>query len=319
LRAAALLLLFAGAARPQTPPPSAPPSASTGIAADRYAPAIGPGAWLGGDGAMTTPAWELSWAASLSHVGSPLRLLRPDGTPFSQPVSSQTTFDAGLELGLWKRLAVAVGVPIIVEARGDRLRGTGVSERVLGSVSIGDVRFRAKVRLTPDDARVGLALSLNVTIPGNGRDDFAATDGVSVEPRLHLELGFGRVSLLANVGVRFNPDRTLFLTHFGDEFTWLGGISVETFRRGVVGLRLLAEAAGAVGGDPGTRPIEVRGGLRLDIAGVWLDADGGAGVVKDAQSPSWRLLVALRGRFGLRRTKSSRPSPSPNGEMKGEP
>jgi hypothetical protein len=294
---ALLLLVAAGTAGAQEE------EASAGIAVDRFSPGVGPVVLGQGDGAETTPFGYVSWAASIGVAGDLLRLQGrySDGTLF-RPVAMMVVNDLSFEVGLWKRIAVAVGVPGVLYAEGDRLRGTGISEERLFYPVEGDFRFRAKVAFLGDPARPGLHLgiSLNATAPGRGRRFFAATDGATVEPRLHFDLRFARVLVLAQLGVRFAPERRLFTTRFGDEVTWLGGLAVFVAGDGKHELIALAEAAGAIGGDPATRPVELRGGLRAWLGGYSIDVLGGGGVNDAVGAPSYRFVAVFRGAFDLK-------------------
>lgn len=282
---------------------------STGVAADRFAPGIGPSVLLGGEAAATTPFGWMAWAVAMTYVSEPLRLQnRFSGEVVSTPVAQQLTLDLGVEAGLWKRLALAVGVPVVVAASGDRLRGVSDDDRPLAAAAGGDLRIRLKAMLVgPGEGRAGglnihLAVQLQLTVPLGGQSDFAATDGVTVEPRLTLDLSpTPRLLLVGAVGVRFAPDRQVFATQFGDELTWLVGGSLQLFARGRISGALVAEAAGAVGGD--IHPAEARGAFRLGVGAVSIDLGAGGGLNHDVTAPAYRLLLAVRGGFGLTSTQ----------------
>jgi len=288
---------------------SARAAPSTGLAADRFAVGVGPSVLLGAEGAATTPFGWMAWATALSYVSEPLRLQnRFSGEVVSRPVSHQLTLDLGLEAGLWKRIALAVGVPVVVSAAGDRLRGVSDDDRPLASASGGDLRIRLKVLLAgAGEGRAGgvdlhLALQLQLTAPLGGQSDFAATDGVTVEPRLVFDLSpTPRLLLVGAVGVRFAPDRQVFATQLGDELTWLAGATLGLFARGQVHGALVAEAAGAVGAT--IHPAEARAAFRLGLGAISVDLGAGAGLNHEVTAPAWRLLLAVRGGFGLTAAK----------------
>src|SRR5262245_44587683 len=115
------LIALTGRARADEPPPTA----STGVAGDRFAPGVGPVTALGVEGAATTPFRRVSVVLGLSYITDPLRIEnRFTGELISRPVREQLTTDVSAEFGIWKRLAFAVGAPLVVYADGDRLRGT---------------------------------------------------------------------------------------------------------------------------------------------------------------------------------------------------
>jgi hypothetical protein len=63
-------------------------------------------------------------------------------------------------------------------------------------------------------------------------------------------------------------------------------------------LEVMAEGAGEVGGSTGTRPVELRGALRLGAWPVSVDLGAGAGVDGDAGAPAWRLFAVVRALVG---------------------
>jgi hypothetical protein len=279
-RAALVVLLWASVARAQT----------TAVPAERFHPALGPTALVGVEGAAVTAPGELSWAASFDALGDPIRLRTAfTGQPVSEPVDYALVGDVSMELGVWKRLALAVGVPVVLYQQGDRLRGTGTDETALAPTVAGDVRVRAKAALV-DGKRVGAAILLQVTAPAGGQHDFAATSSATVEPRLVVDAHLGRLTLAASVGARFQQERRLFTTQFGDELTWAAAAAVAVVRR----LDLIVEAAGFVGPSPGTRPAELRGAFRVPLGPVALEAGAGAGLDADAGAPAWRAFVVAR-------------------------
>lgn len=290
---AALALAAATAARAE--------EANPGVAVERFVPALGPGSLVGVEGAETTPPGAMSWALSLDVLHDPIVLRRAfTGELVSRPVRDAFVGDAALELGVWKRLALAVGVPVVFWQGGDRLQGTGVDERPLATTVAGDVRVRVKGTLVAGRA-INAALLVEVTAPAGGQHDFAATDGATVEPRLVVDARFGRVTLAAAVGARFAQERALFTTQFGDELTWSAGAGVGIVDGTHVGLGAIVEGAGAVGASAGTRPAELRGALRLRAGPVTLDGGAGAGLDGDVGAPAWRVFLVARGVVGLTR------------------
>jgi hypothetical protein len=295
---AAATVLLAATATAQTLP------ATTGVAADRLTPAIGPASFLGVEGAATTPPRAVSWAAGLGLLHDPITLRRAfaDGV-VARPVRDQLVTDVALEFGVWKRLAVAIGVPVVLYQDGDRLRGLGVDERPLQATAAGDVRVRIKGVLAGDSAKPGLhaALILTVTAPAGGGADFAATDSATVEPRLIADWRGARLALAATVGARFAKERTLFETTLGDELVWGAAGAITLVERSQASLSIVLEGAGAVGAAKGTRPVELRGAVRASFSAVAVDAGAGGGVDREIGAPDWRVFVIVRGALPLTR------------------
>ena len=98
-------------------------TATTAIPAERFSPAVGPASLVGVEGAMVTPPGAVSWAGSVDWVHEPLTLRRAfSGDGVSRPVRDALVTDVALEFGLWKRIAAAVGVPVVLYQSGDRGR-----------------------------------------------------------------------------------------------------------------------------------------------------------------------------------------------------
>jgi len=288
----AMLAAASSAARAQT---AAGQTATTGVDVERFVPALGPTALVGVEGAAVTRAGAVAWTASLDFLQDPITLRGAySGDLVSRPVRDALVGDVAMEFGVWKRLALAVGVPVALWQDGDRLRGTGTSEAPLSATVAGDIRVRAKASLV-EGGKLGAAIILQVTAPAGGDAQFEATDGATIEPRLVADAHLGRLTLAAQVGVRFEKDRALFTTELGDELTWGAGAAVALFDRARVGLGAIFEGAGAVGPSAGTRPAELRGALRLRVGPVALDAGGGGGLDAQIGAPGWRVFVVARG------------------------
>jgi hypothetical protein len=246
----------------------------------------------------------MSWTAGLGLVRDPITLHRAyAGGLVAHPVRDQLIADVAFELGVWKRLAVALGAPVVLYQDGSRLRGLGVDETALATTVAGDVRLRIKGLLVGDATRAGLhvAASVQVTVPGGGQRHFAASDGATVEPRLLADWRNRRAALGVTVGARFAGERSLFATRVGDELVWGVAGEVMLVARPRASVAALFEAEGGVGADVGTRPAELRGALRLATGPVAIDAGAGGGVDHDLGAPAWRLFVIARSRLPLTR------------------
>ena len=296
LGATLCVVAMAGLAHAQTMPAVAP-APSTGIAADRFVPGVGPLTLLSAEGAEVTAPGTLSWQLALGYLRDPIRLTNSlVGGTLSTPVRAQLNGDLALEVGVYKRVGVSIGLPVVLYANGDRLRGTGVDDRALEGGTGGDARLRVKVALLGDPDRLGLhaAALLQVTVPFGGQSNFAASNTATVEPRLIVDVRLPYVLLCGQLGVRFQGERNLFVTRFGDELTWVVGAGVDLVHRGRFGALAMFEAGGLVGPTDGTRPTELRGGLRALLGGFSLDVAAGGGVTNDVASPAWRVFAILR-------------------------
>lgn len=281
---------------------------STGISADRYVPAPGPSAFGQVEAAKVPVAVQLFLTGSLSAIGNPI-VLQNSVTKqvVATPVRHRVTLDLGAELGVFrKRLALGFAMPLALYQDGDRLQRTGGSADSMSQVAtplapaaLGDIRFRGKALLTPVDRIAGLALVLELTVPGGGQANFAATSSVTFSPRLVTSLRYRFFAGGFNLGLRFMPERELYESRLHHRLEWGGALGADLFVRRVA-MALIAEAAGEVNL---VRPqlqtsTEVRGIIRIGWAQGSLDLGGGGGF--GSLTPQWRAFVAMRfvlGRF----------------------
>lgn len=281
---------------------------STGVAADRFVPAPGPSPFGQVESARVPIAGQLFLAGSLSAIGNPIVLRSlATGLDVATPVRQRVTLDLGAELGVFrKRLAIGFGLPLALYQAGDRLQRTGGSadsmshvDAPLAPAALGDIRFRGKAVLTPVDRIAGLALVLELTVPGGGQANFAATSSVTFSPRLAASLRYRFFAAGLNLGVRFMPERDVYSTELHHRFEWGAAAAADLFVRRVA-MALVAEAVGEVNlVRPYFQPsTEVRGIVRLGWAQGSLDLGGGGGF--GLVAAQWRAFAALRfvmGRF----------------------
>lgn len=280
---------------------------NAGIAVDRFAPAAGPGAFAQVEAALVPLPAQLWLSGALLGIGRPLVLRSAlTGDEVAVPVRYRTTLDLGGELGLWRqRLSIGFGFPLSIWQAGDRLQRTGISpgnsatgaDEPLQLTALGDIRLRAKARLTSLEAPVALAALFELTAPGGGQHDFVATSSVTASPRI---IGSFRHRWLAgglNLAMRFLPERVLYETRLHHQFEWGAALgAVLPVRR--IGLALYSEAAGHVNlvGPRYEHGVEVRGALRLSWFQGAVDLGGGGGF--GPLAPDWRAFLLLRTWFG---------------------
>ncbi len=278
----------------------------SGIAVERFAPAIGPGAFGQVEAAVIPPPAQVWIGGALLGVGRPLVLRsRFTGDEVAVPVRYRLTVDLGAEVGVWrKRLSLGIGLPLSVYQSGDRLQISGSTHRdaqdigaSLQMVALGDIRLRAKARLLPVDAKAGLAMVFELTVPGGGQHDFVATSSVTAAPHL---VGSFRHRFLAgalNLAVRFMPERQLYQTILHNQLEWGGALgAVLPVRR--VGLAFYGETVGFLNlvSSGYERGIELRGAMRLGWWNGSLDLGGGGGF--GPLAPGWRAFLLVRAFFG---------------------
>jgi hypothetical protein len=278
----------------------------TGIAVERFAPAAGPSAFGQIESAAVPVPAQLWLTGGLLTIGRPLVLRSAvTGEEIAVPVRNRVTLDLGAELGLWRqRLSIGVGIPLAVWQAGDRLQKTGGADgdavgagEPLQLIALGDIRVRAKMRLTSLEAPIGVAALFEVTAPGGGQHDFVATSSVTVAPRLITSFRFRWLVGAANLAVRFMPERTLYQTQRHHAFEWGAALgAILPVRR--IGLGLYTEASGQLNltGPAFEHGAEIRGALRIGWFQGTVDFGGGAGF--GPFTPGWRGFVILRTWFG---------------------
>lgn len=289
---------------------SAEAQRSTAIPADRFVPAVGPGAMLQAEDGQVAPRFQLFGALAFSYLSAPIVLRGSDGAAQSDPVRDRVGADLALELGLGARLALGLGLPVVLFQGGDRLQGSGDPEtaRPLASSAVGDLRLRGKASLLRPGLPVTLGSVLELTVPAGGQEDFAASAAPTFAARLLFGARARLLSIALDAGVRFAPSRRLYQTPVGHRFEWAAALGLlplpPRLRR--PGLGVLAELAGAV--DPlvglpadasRSVPVEARGALRgvlaLPFGPVTLDLGAGLGLTSAAAAPAYRVFLLLRG------------------------
>ncbi len=282
---------------------------STGIAAERMFFQSGPSAFFQVEGAQVAEPRQIWLHSAALAIAHPLRLRNQyTGELLSTPVDYRVTLDLGAELGIWKkRLALGIGLPVAVWQNGDRLVSTGGTdlsvEKPLRVSAVGDLRLRARMRLTPTDWFWGILTTLDFTIPGGGQTDFVATAGPTVSPKLVGWFQKGPIAAAVNLSARLAPVRALYQTTLRHSIEW-GAAASAAFPTRRIGLALLTEAVGYYYPGTSIHSTELRGGLRFGLRQAAVDVGGGGGLGPFA--PDWRAFVSVRGAF------SQRPSPSPS-------
>ncbi len=206
-RAAALavaLLTSAATARAQTVPsfdartwrPSTDPDASLVLE-----PPSTPGAWQ----------WNLGAWASYSH--DPVTLRDAAGNAAARPVRNLVGADLVADLGLGKRAAVGIDVPVLVWQDGDSpLPSTVASGGSVPASSLGDLALTGKVSVVPNErqgvhAGAGLGALATVTLPTGDRAGFGGEGAVTSSLRAIAEYAFGVGAIRASLGYTLRTER----------------------------------------------------------------------------------------------------------------
>lgn len=293
---------------------------TTPLSVDRLVPGVGPGAFLQTEGGQVPAPWTLYAGVALGALRRPLLIQIQNGTLLATPVRSRAAFDLALELGLPARVSLGLGLPVTLWQDGDRLRlPESQGSPPLATAAVGDIRLRGKAALLPRPWPVALGVLLELTVPGGGQGDFAASPGPTFATRLLFSAAHRWLSAAVNLGARFAPRRDLLGATFGHRLDYgaaLAGALLSTHPRRP-GVSLLAEVAGSlepiIDPAPTVRhwPIEARGALRLaaplgqaapavrDQPFLTVDVGAGAGLNDQPTALTWRAFLILRGQLDL--------------------
>lgn len=273
---------------------------STGIAADRLRFGLGPSVMAGAEGAETTRTGNVNMLLAFDYLRDPVQLrAAANGAVVSTPVRNQLVGTLGWELGLPRRFAIQLSLPVALVNDGDRLRYSGATgdDATTGlHAGAGDLMLGVKVALLghPEEPGMHVAFALDGTAPLGGDHDFAATGSLTLAPRLHIDYRLPWLSIVLDAQVRFEGRRTLFGTRFGDELDITGGVvgKLVSLRRSH--LVAYVEAAGVVASDASTRAAELRGALRLATPHADVDIGAGGGLNDAIAAPRYRVFAVVR-------------------------
>lgn len=265
------------------------PSAKAGdadVQALRPATPGGPLLWV--DGAGVQRGWSGTLLAH--HADGLLAWTFPDGSQ-DRVVGGLTRLDL---LAGWGVGPVQLGLDLPVLAR--------VTSDTLGDqTGLGDLAFTGRISaLQPADHPVGLGFVGRLVLPTTTVEAPVGGGGVAVEGRVTAETGTDRLRVLANIGVRGQPQSADLALPAGTSLVSAAGAAFTV--RPKAGLTAELALAPVLGqGDLAHRvPAELLAGGWLDPSDRWrLQLGGGVGLGDGVGTPSWPS------------TRPSRPAPRP--------
>lgn len=297
--------LAAGAAHAQVAVAAKP-----AFSVERFTPAPGGSTFLGVEEPDVPAAGRWVITASTWLASRPI-VLRSivTGEEASAPVALRWGQELAVARGLGARYLVGVALPTAAQW-GDRLQGTGLSEKPLDRLVLGDVRLHGRARIAGAPGAPGLAAAIaaTITLPTGDDGDFAGEEGWMLAWGLRAGYRTRDVQVAAGLGLRLRTDEVVLLSParpHGNELTASAGVAV---RAGPLGRQfggddrawLLAEVDAAFADDPGTgsrgpSPAELRLGVRVDAAHCWSVAIGGGGGLTpdDIGAPGYRMIAQV--------------------------
>ncbi|MSP61610.1 MAG: OmpA family protein [Myxococcales bacterium] len=301
---AAATILFAGGEAGAQMPVDKP-----GIALERFLPPPGTGRLFAVPTARTLDLLNFSIGLTFDYARAPLRIPPPDvGGDGTDIIGNQVTGQLLLALGLG-RVEVGLGLPVSIFQNGST---TPYTPPLLSAFAIGDLRFDAKLRLTPERWPFAAAVDVIASFPSGGSASYTGEAGLGFAGRVVIDYRIGPVTLAANAGYRYRtvPTRLANL-YLADEILAGGGAQLALIADK---LDLFAEAWGSFGvrGDPDGRvnpqtgmkepdspgaeekPLEALAGLKLALSsGLHAAVAAGPGLSRGYGTPTYRVALGI--------------------------
>lgn len=224
----------------------------------------------------------------------------------TQVVSDELTAQVGLAFGLFDRLVIYAGLPVVLWMNGEDTTGLGVP--AADGSGLGDIYLGARVRLLGErDDSFGLGLQLTGTFPTGG-GAYRGDNFLTIHPELLAEIRADILRITFNVGGRFRENQTFQSAAgaaevtVGDQLTFGLGISVPLYGThlapGTTRLDLHVQAWGSTAFnnffDREETPFEALGGLKLHHqSGLVAGISGGTGLNRGFGSPDFRAIGTI--------------------------
>ena len=286
----------------------------------RFRPAVGPGNYLGLDGAAVQTRGARSYAVTLDYAADllvadhPCRALNNVARCVDESVAlvERTGLTHLLaSMGVGARTQIALGLPVGASdtkpfaywAAQPGLPSMYRELRPKNGFVLGDLRIAAKTRVVGDEKSLfGVAVTPFFTAPTSrltSRGNCARGEHCTFMGERTLQAGVHgvfeltpharfRAALL--VGALYRPSRSFLGAEVGSELSYGAAARYAVRER----LAVTAELQGAVelaGADD--HPLEARGALAYG-RDVVLTLGGGAGILRDVGSPTFRVFGGLQ-------------------------
>ncbi len=211
-----------------------------------------------------------------------------DGT-ITDIVRHHTTLDLMGAISFASFFELGIVLPVLLNQDGEDLIIRGVpfagGREPTVKAGLSDPRFHLKFDLLNGfwgkvSDIVGLALVTVITAPlgdALNANQFMGNSGITVAPKLALELNFLPVRLGFNIGYRYAEDKQFYQADLGQQLTYGGAIEWSVLQN----LRLLLEAYGAnaFSNVSSSSPLELYGALKWAfVKDVWWTTGVGGGL-----------------------------------------
>lgn len=285
---------------------------STAFSVERFTRPPGSDVILATDEPHTLAHLAASFGLVTSLLSTPMQLERVGvgDDVLATPVERRFGADLLAAIGLGSRYQLGFALPIVLHQRGDRLQGIGFEETELEPTVLGDLRLHAKLRISGDPGRFGMAAGVagTLTLPTGNGEHFAGEAGRVMALQLLAGWRDRWWRAAVNLGARFRSQDVVLFTPsrpHTNELTVSLGVAGTVPRVADERVELTAELAKVIGdcrnksaGDcvvRGYSPAEVRVGARGRVAPDWtVYAAYGFGITPDeVGSPAWRIVTGV--------------------------
>jgi outer membrane protein OmpA-like peptidoglycan-associated protein len=274
----------------------APRARAEGFDGQRYLPAAGAAGGFAVE--RTLVPHHLDWGVGLflHYADDAVVIEDADGDVVAEPLSQALTFDLVASIGLFDVAELALHLPIALVHDGEP--GVVGGEAFAAEAGVGDLRVVPKLSLVRTRS-FGAGVALPIRLPTG--DDLAlrGSPDLTLEPKLLLSFGAGRLAFGLNVGYLAHTTSEGREGLGGDELTFAGSLRYRLPTAGE-DIALHLEAFG--GWNPGDEPpayhelpVEALLGAIFGLSPRWdLYAAASTGVSDGVGAPDFRVLVGVR-------------------------
>jgi OOP family OmpA-OmpF porin len=273
-------------------------SVSGGFALDRFEPSERGSEWFSQDSLDLRGHLRPAIGLIADYGYKPLVVYDAKGDEVRPLVEHQLFLHAGASLVLWERLRLAANLPFSPLVRGHESLAGVQTYPVDESVSLGDVRLAADLRLFGQHrGPITMALGARVWLPTGKRGSFSGDGKVRVSPQLAIAGELALFNYAARVGFNYRAlDGSFSGSDIGSELTF--GVSAGLrLAKGMllIGPELYGSTVieGGLFRQRGT-PLEGIFGAHYTIARqVRIGAGAGAGFTQGFGAPEVRALASV--------------------------
>ena len=218
-------------------------------------------------------------------------------------LTGRLTADVLLSMSFFRYVSLGLDFPLhVFNMSGDPTAGFAgqggpLDRGDIESFSWGDLRINAKIRiLDATESLFGLAVAADVTVPTGKKDALATDDGVTVTPKLIVDLNIEGYKVALNVGYRWRPDYTLRWLDVKPEFVLGLGVAIPIIEHNLEILGELETTAKTASffSDANTDYLEGRLGLKyISDDGIGATLMAGAGFLTSYGSPLYRISASF--------------------------